>query len=338
VHVVKKIRFGVGIPTSRDGLMYPPGFCNKDSLVKITMLAEELEFDSVWGNDHVTTQHYLKNVKPKPNYYEVMTSLSYLAAKTQRIRLGTGVVPFPLRNCISLAKEAATLDNLSDGRFVLGLGIGAYREEFESIGGRGSRGQILDEGLRALNLLFSKDNATFEGKYIRFKQIDLNPKPVQKPFPIYVGGNAHEHLVRISKYARGWLPAIMPPDKLHDNLRELAMLLRQAGRTMDEVDIAMESAMALSSSYEEAKRIFVKSPMYNHIASLTRSTLKDLNLSDEDSIVKSNFVGTPEQISEFIDAYIKAGVTTLWFDFIGNAVDEVCNMMKYFAEEIVPSF
>jgi len=335
---MRRIKFGVGIPTARDGLMYPPGFCNKDSLVKITMLAEELEFDSVWGNDHVTTQSYLKNVKPKPNYYEVMTSLSYLAARTQKIRLGTGVVPFPLRNCINLAKEAATLDNLSDGRFVLGLGIGAYREEFESTGGCGNRGQILDEGLKALNLLFSEDNATFEGKYIRFKNIDLNPKPIQKPFPIYVGGNAHENLVRISKYARGWLPAIMPPDKLHDNLKELAILLRQNGRTIDEVDIAMESAMVLSSSYEEAKRIFIKSPMYKHIISLTRSTLKDLKLSDEDSIVKLNFVGTPEQISEYIDTYIKAGATTLWFDFIGDTLDEVRGMMKYFAKEIMPSF
>ncbi|MDG6934704.1 MAG: TIGR03619 family F420-dependent LLM class oxidoreductase [Nitrososphaerota archaeon] len=335
---MSKIRFGVGIPTSRDGLMYPPGFCSKESLVKITLLAEELGFDSVWGNDHITTQSYLKGIVPKPNYFEVMTSLAYLAAKTERVRLGTGVVPFPLRSCINLAKEAATLDNLSDGRFILGLGIGAYREEFESIGGRGNRGEILDEGLRALSILFTKDDASFEGKYFKFSHIDLNPKPLQKPFPIYVGGNAHEHLKRIAKYGRGWLPAIMPADKLHDSLEELATLLRQNGRTISEVDVAMEAAMSVSSTYENAKHAFMKSPMYEHIRSLSRSTLKEFDLGSEDSIVKSNFVGTPDVISETIDSYIKSGVTTLWFDFIGNTISEVISMMQFFAGEVMPSF
>ena len=152
------MNFGVAIPTCRDGLMYPPGFCNRKSLVAITTLAEDLGYHSVWGNDHITTQSYLKNVRPLPNYYEVLTSLSFLAAVTSKIKLGTGIVPLPLRNCVLLAKQAATLDNLSDGRLLLGVGIGAYREEFEAMIGRGRRGDILDEGLEALNLLFQENN------------------------------------------------------------------------------------------------------------------------------------------------------------------------------------
>lgn len=335
---MRKIRFGLGIPTSRDGLMYPPGFCGRESLVRLTQLAEELGFDSVWGNDHVTTQSYLKDVVPKPNYYEVMTSLAYLAAKTSTIKLGTGVVPLPLRSCINLAKEAATLDNLSEGRLLLGLGIGAYREEFESIGGTGNRGAILDEGLQALELLFSKNGATFNGNHIHFEDIDLNPKPLQKPLPIYVGGNAHQHLVRIARYAKGWLPAIMPADNLRASVEELGRLMNKSGRSISEIDVSMEAAMSLAPSSEEARRIFVKSPMYHHILSLGRSTLKASDLSSEELIMQSNFIGTPAQISEIIERYSRSGATTLWFDFMGDRLDDVCSMVKLFASEVLHSY
>jgi probable F420-dependent oxidoreductase len=332
------MNFGVAIPTCRDGLIYPPGFCNKNSLVTITKLAEDLGYHSVWGNDHITTQSYLKHVRPLPNYFEVLTSLSFLAAVTTKIKLGTGIVPLPLRNCVLLAKQAATLDNLSDGRLLLGVGIGAYREEFEAMIGRGRRGDMLDEGLEALNLLFQKNNASFSGKYVRFNGIDLNPKPIQKPLPIYVGGNSHEHLRRVAKFGRGWIPAAMPHEKLGQYVRELENLLRENHRSIDEVDISLEAGLVIGSTDEESGRAFMKSPMYKHIVSLKESTMKDQDVSKSDSILQTNFVGSAATLVKKVELYKESGVTTLWFDFIGDTLEDVTNSIRLFAKDVMASF
>jgi probable F420-dependent oxidoreductase len=332
------MNFGVGIPTARDGLMYPPGFCNKKSLVTVTKLAEDLGYHSVWGNDHVTTQSYLKNVRPLPNYYELLTSLSYLAAVTTKIKLGTGIIPVPLRSCVLLAKQAATVDNLSDGRLLLGLGIGAYREEFKAMNGEGRRGDILDENLEALNRLFQEDNVSFSGKYVRFKDIDLNPKPFQKPLPIYLGGNTHEHLHRVAKFGKGWIPAVMPLNRLTEYVRELATLLKDNHRSINEVDISLETALVISSTDEEARRVFMKSPMYKHIISLKDSTMKDEDFSRSDSILEANFVGSRKTLVKKVEQYKEGGITTLWFDFIGDKLEDVTSSIKQFAEDVMSSF
>ncbi|MDG6901642.1 MAG: LLM class flavin-dependent oxidoreductase [Nitrososphaerota archaeon] len=332
------MKFGVALPTSRDGLMYHPGFCNRDSMVQMTRLAEELGFESVWGNDHITTQAYLKQVRPLPNYYEVLTSLSYLAAVTNRIRLGTGIVPLPLRNPVILAKQSATLDNLSGGRHVLGVGIGAYREEFESIMGNGRRGDIFTEGLEAMKKLFEENDASYSGKYVRFHGIDLNPKPIQKPFPIYIGGNSHDHLRRIAKYGGGWLPAAMPVDQLAKFVEELKALIREEHRSMSEIDVAMETGLAVASSDDEAKKQFARSPMYKHLQSLKGSTLKDLDVSSSDRIFEVNFVGRPESLVRKVERYSASGATTLWFDFVGDSLEEVTSGMKRFAGDVMSSF
>ena len=332
------MKFGVALPTSRDGLMYRPGFCSRDSMVEMTRLAEELGFDSVWGNDHITTQAYLKQVRPLPNYYEVMISLSYLAAVTTRIRLGTGIVPLPIRNPVVLAKQASTLDNLSKGRHVLGVGIGAYREEFESMNGRGRRGDIFTEGIEAMRKLFEENDASYSGRYVEFHNIDLNPKPVQKPFPIYIGGNSHEHLLRIAKHGNGWLPAAMPAEQLSRFVGELRGMMAEEHRSMSEIDVAMESGLAVASTDDEAKRQFTKSPMFKHLQSLKGSTLKDLDVSKSDAILGVNFVGKPETLVKKIEEYSRSGATTLWFDFVGDSLKEVTDAMRRFASDVMGSF
>ncbi|MEM0074969.1 MAG: TIGR03619 family F420-dependent LLM class oxidoreductase [Conexivisphaerales archaeon] len=335
---MQKMRFGAAIPTARDGLMYPPGFCTPESLVSITKAAEEFNFESVWGNDHITTQAYLKDIRPKPNYYEVLTSLSYLAAITKKIKLGTGVIPLPLRNPVILAKQASTLDNLSGGRLLLGVGIGAYREEFESICGSGHRGSILTEGLEALNILFNSDVATYQGKYVRFKDIEINPKPIQKPVPIYVGGNSAEHLERVARFAKGWLPAAMPASVIGSYINNLKDILVRYKRSIAEVDVAMEAALSIDNSEQTAKKKFLASPMYHHLVSLKNSTLKQFDVSSPDFIIGSNFVGTADRIIDLIDNYARQGVTTLWFDFIGGNLSDVLESIELFAKEVMPSF
>ena len=129
-----KMRFSVGLPTGMEGLMYPIPFAGIQDLPLIARQAEALGYEGVWGNDHMNTQSYVRQAfAAPPNFWEVLITLTAVAAATSRLRIGTGVlVPAMRRDIVVLAKQIATLDHISDGRLYAGVGVGAYREEFES--------------------------------------------------------------------------------------------------------------------------------------------------------------------------------------------------------------
>src|SRR5580692_10978962 len=171
--------FSVGFPTGMEGLTYPIPFSNPEDLVRIAQHAEALGYHSVWGNDHMTTQHYVRAESPvPPRFWEPLVTYAYLAAHTKRLRFGTGVLVLPMRRDIVVtAKQIATLDHFSNGRVEIGVGIGAYREEFEALNpqARVHRGDMVVEGVTALRLLFSQRAASFDGKYYKFRDVELFP-------------------------------------------------------------------------------------------------------------------------------------------------------------------
>jgi len=331
------LKFGVGLSTCREGLFYPIGFASAENLRLVTERAETLGFDSVWGNDHITTQTYLKN-RGKPNFYEPLIVFSNLAASTKRVILGTGVIVAPIRNPVILAKQATTLDHVSGGRFILGVGLGAYREEFEAFGGKGSRGAILDESVEALRELFDKPVASYHGKHIQFSEIEMYPKPLRNPFPIYVGGNAPSVLKRIATYGNGWLPAAMTPQDLEKGMEQIREHAKTAKRNHVEIEVAPEAGCSISKDGVEARKNFFDSPMYHHLLSLQKSTLKDLKSFSQEELLKRNFVGNPSEIIKTIESYEKVGIQHLWFDFIAKTVEEKLERMELFAETVFPSF
>ena len=331
------MKFGVGLSTCREGLFYPIGFASAENLRLVTQRAETLGFDSVWGNDHITTQTYLKK-RGKPNFYEPLIVFSNLAASTKRVRLGTGVVVAPLRNPVILAKQATTLDHVSNGRFILGVGLGAYREEFEAFGGKGSRGPILDECVEALRELFDKPVASYHGKHIQFREIEMYPKPLQSPFPIYVGGNAPSVLKRIGLHGNGWLPAAMTPQDLAKGMEQIREHAKTAKRNPEAIEVAPEAGCSISEESSDARSNFFDSPMYHHLLSLQKSTLKDLKSFSQEELLKRNFVGNPTEIIERIESYEEAGIRHLWFDFIAQTLEEKLKRMELFAETVIPSF
>lgn len=127
----KKMCFSVGLPTGMEGLMYPIPFAGIEEMITIACQAEELGYDGVWGNDHMNTQIYVRQeFNTPPNYWEVLITLTVIAANTGRLKIGTGVlVPALRHDIVVLAKQIATLDHVSHGRLILGMGVGAYREE-----------------------------------------------------------------------------------------------------------------------------------------------------------------------------------------------------------------
>ena len=146
-----KANFGLGLATGTEGLMYPIPYSSARDVVDLSVYAEKLGFHSVWGNDHITTQNYVREEfdnKP-PRYYAPLLELAAIAERTTTLKLATALLVIPFRNPLVMAKEIATLDQLSGGRVMLGVGLGAYREEFEAEFGANAegmvRGEMLDE-------------------------------------------------------------------------------------------------------------------------------------------------------------------------------------------------
>lgn len=334
-----RLRFGVHIPTCIEGMMYPIPFARPADIVPTAVLAEQLGFDSVWGNDHMTTQRYVQREFPDPpNFYEPLIVFSHVAARTARIRLATGIIVLPMRTMPVLAKQVATLDQLSGGRVILGVGTGAYREEYEAVApdARGARrGEIVDEGIQALRLLFTERRATFHGHHVRFEGVECFPKPAQSPLPIYPGGNHPEVRRRAGQWGQGWMPAVLSPEEVARGVEDLRRHAERAGRDPAGIDIAPQLAVAIGRTREEALRRFHASQLYKHLESLKHSTLRDQTGGFE----HRNLLGSPAEICDRIRAYQRAGVTTLsGILFAVNTVAELHESMELFGREVIPQF
>lgn len=330
--------FSVGFPTGMEGLTYPIPFSDPESLVRIAKHAEALGYHSVWGNDHMTTQHYVRAEFPvPPRFWEPLVTYAFLAAHTTTLRFGTGVLVLPMRRDIVVtAKQIATLDHLSNGRVEIGVGVGAYREEFEALNpdSKTHRGDMVEEGVRALQLLFSERVASFDGTYYKFKDVELFPKPKQARLPIYFGGNNPAHLRRTAECADGWVPAGLPLDTLRRMVGELRQMTAAAGRDFSRIQIAPQYVVHLGRTQDKAVARYRESQMFKHFESLKKSTLKgQASLKSEDI----NLVGSVDTVVERAQALRDAGVTHfLGLFFAANSVGELMEQMQMFAEEVRP--
>lgn len=334
------VKFGVALPNCTEGLCYPTGFTNPEIVVRMARSAEELGFDSVWCNDHFTTQLYVRERWPDPpNYYEPLITLTAVASATRTVRVGTCVIVVPLREPVLLAKQAATLDVFSHGRFIFGVGVGAYREEFEATypDRKGvNRGALHEEGLEALTLLLNQRRASFKGRYIHFEDIELYPKPAQNPLPMWTSGNTRVAAERAGRWCQGWLPAVMPPGTLKeygDVLRESAV---RAGRDPSGIEIAPQIALCIGRTHEQAVEQFRSSWLYHHFLSLRESTFKNQDLSGVENI---NLIGTADEILEKLQTFIDAGCTSFpGLIMSTSTMDETIDQMQQFAERVLPHY
>jgi probable F420-dependent oxidoreductase len=333
------MRFGVHIPTCIEGMMYPVPFAKPSDILPTALLCEELGFDSVWGNDHMTTQRYVQQeFADPPNFFEPLITFSYCAAQTTRLRFATGIIVLPMRNMPVLAKQVATLDQLSGGRLILGVGAGAYREEYEALfpDARGvRRGTIVDEGMQALRLLFTERKATFRGSAVHFEEVECFPKPAQDPMPIYAGGNHPEVRRRAGQYGQGWMPAVLSPEEIARGIEDVHRAAAAAGRDGAAIDIAPQFAVSIGRTREEADRRFRGSQLFKHLESLKKSTLREQTGGFE----QRNLIGSPEEISERIRVYERAGVTTCsGMLFVAGSVAEMREAIELFGREVLPNF
>lgn len=274
----------------------------------------------MWANDHLLTPRFLRaGVAGPPNFYEPLVTLAHVAAVTQRIRLGTAVVALPLRDPQLLAKQAATLDALTGGRLVLGVGLGAYPEELaESQPARARRGRaaVFDEHLAALRDLLRRD--------------DRAPASVQRPIPVYIGGHGTQAIERAARFGQGWIPGWQPIAVVRERVALLRERLADAGRNARAVEIAPELSATIASRHEDAVRRYETSRFVRHRLS------RDRTGRDGGLMTASNLVGSADAIRERVAALAEAGVdhcATLAFP--AETVSELLEQWEQFATEVM---
>jgi len=202
---------------------FPPAPFDSEPIVHYAQAADRVGFESIFVPEHVAIPHDYQSRYPyrqegklpgddeDMNWPEPLLCLSYVAAVTKRIRLGTIVIILPLRHPLYIAKEMATLDVLSKGRAILGIGSGWLKEEFEALGlDFHVRGKRTDESIQAIRALWRDNPVSFSGQHFNFAPLKSFPKPLQpNGVPIFVGGNSRPALRRTARYGNGYIPVGM---------------------------------------------------------------------------------------------------------------------------------
>ena len=242
-------------------------------VVDLAVRAEELGYESVWASEHVFNVSYVYDRIGNRPYYEPLTMLTYVAANTTSIGLGTSVLVLPYHNPIRLAKVAATLDVLSKGRLMLGVGVGVIEEELEAMGSSfEDRGAISDETIAIMKELWTKEDPSFQGKYHRFSSMKFTPKPVQKPhIPIIIGGTSRAAIRRAARSGTTWHPTALAPQALAEGMDYLKEQAVKVGRDPSEISVSVSAAIGSTHNHnryslgEEPEEILERSQKYQEL-------------------------------------------------------------------------
>ncbi|ORA26307.1 LLM class F420-dependent oxidoreductase [Mycobacterium aquaticum] len=228
----------------------------RDGVLAVAQAAEACGFDSVWVADHVvipvtseTKYPYMDGGTPfEPNdgFLEAFTTLAIVAGATQRIRVGTSVLVMPMRDPVLTAKVTATLDVLSGGRLVLGIGTGWWREEFEALSatfeGRGSR---MDEQIQLMRALWTGRSVEFHGTHYDVRPVFCRPAPTRAGGPpILVGGMSTAAMRRAAHLGDGWHAVGASPERIVAEREKLAKFAEQAGRSIDQIPISVSTGVS----------------------------------------------------------------------------------------------
>ena len=330
------MKYSVCLATGYEGLAYPVNFCAPQDLVRQAQLAEKLGYDSVWGNDHITPPNYVRDhVKRSPNFYDVLITLAMIAQATTRLRVGTALLVMPNREPVYLAKQVATIDQMSGGRFILAVGLGAYREEFEAwVGNRypsAHRGEMMEEGLSIFRSLISDKVSSFNGKYYSYKDIEMFPKPKQDPFPLYIGGHNLKAVERAAAIGRGWLPGWRPLHEIEARIGTLREHAAAAGRNPKEIEIAPQFSLLVGKTQEAAEKTYMQSGLVAHRVSLAHTGRDPVHQ------VTANLVGSPQSIIDKIHRLEAMGVDHCAAMAVAvNTQAELLEQLHWFSEEVMP--
>lgn len=274
----------------------------------LTVRAEELGLDGIFTPDHIlappaTTRSY------GPNWPDPFALLAYLAGRTSRIQLGASAIVLPYRNPLVTAKAAATVDQVSKGRFIFGIGVGWDEEEFRNLAlPFHERGKLSDEYLRIITAAWSSDEPSFEGKYLRFAGAHFSPRPAQRPRPpIWAGGSpgtvSRVSVRRVAELCDAWHPLAVSLDDLERGIALVRDLASGFGRR-DEIQFAPRNLLNLTDGTGGSGR--------------------------------GSFEGSPDEVAADIRRAGAMGVDYLVFDFPNVDVPGLMRTVETFVNRVKP--
>lgn len=310
-----------GTPTF--GIPVPQVFMNGRpdmALVKNSLRrAEELGFESAWVQDQVAGQVPLM---------ESVSLLCYAAAVTERIRLGVSVIVFPIRNAVQLAKNFSSLDNMSNGRAILGIGLGpvfAGDHYFKIFGTRSDEAlRRFNEGLALMRALWSEERVDLDGEFYTLKQAAMEPKPIQQPLPVWFGGQHPKALRRAARIADGYMGA--GPTTTGDFALQIAQLkrfLEEQERDLDDFPISKRVYLAVDDDAERAKR---------GLDEFFQARYPWMIQSNPNFVADICAWGTPEQVADGLRPVLDAGAKMI----VMNPLWDYVEQMERLAEEVIP--
>jgi len=238
-----------------------------EPLLQVAQKAETLGYESLWIPEHLAVPVTMKTPYPYSAdgrfpggptvaLHDPFVALAFVASATKRIKLGTGVFVLPLRNALAVAKAVASLDVLSNGRLLFGVGIGWLEEEFDAVGmSFKDRAPRTREAIRMMKLLWTEETPHFEGRFHHFAPLGFSPKPVQKPHPpIIFGGESEPALKRAAQLGDGWYGAGHGPEGVRSKVARLRELMGQAGRDFSRMEITVGTAPGVTLDLDTVRR------------------------------------------------------------------------------------
>lgn len=285
------MKFGVFLPSH--GPAKSP-----EAVHQVARAAEKAGYDSLWAADHVLVHQRFSDFC----LIETFVTLGYVAAITETITLGTTVLVLPQRDPILAAKQAAAVDQYSDGRLILGLGVGWMDDEYRYLRTDFSkRGRMMDEWMDVMRVLWSEDEPSFQGEWIKFEESAFEPKPAQKGGPPYtIGGLSDAAIRRAATKASGWHPIQIEPEEVAAGVAKLRAWANGAPRT---------------------------------VVFHARTEIGD-QADPEVSILR----GSISEISDRIGRYAEAGVEHMLFDFNTTpTADAIQDQMERIASDVFPA-
>ena len=284
------------------------GLDDPDDVVNIGTTAEELGFDSVWVNHHILNVGYIFDRLGSKPYYDAITVLTWVAAHTERVRLGTTVLVLPYLNPLVLAKTLATLDVMSRGRLDVGVGVGALKPESDALGSvYGTRGRYTDESINIMRELWTSEDPEYDGEFYSFSEVKFSPKPAQKPGPpILVGGISRPALRRAATLGDGWHPLRPSMTELADNIQVIRRIAMEARRDPSEIEVSVRTELDVTDSPSDGEA--------------------------------STMIGTVDQLRSTIEQYEKLGVSELVLSVSTNDVDRILRTQDRFADLVIRGF
>jgi len=291
------VKFGYILPNYGDKI-------TPEQLLEISTACEEEGFDSVWATDHIIMPSTLR--EPYGELLEPLVTLTYVAARTEKLKLGTSCVVLAQRNPILVAKQAAALDVFSNGRVILGLGAGWAEQEFGFLNADfHGRGKVMDEGISLMKALWRDDVIDFEGDSFHVKDALFLPKPVKKDIPVWIGGNGPTAVRRTIRLGDGWHP--VGPDV--EDFRRGADEIRRSGKKIT-------LSMRMTTDVRKKRDLYV-------------------GVNKEKRVAVS---GTSGEIRKEIDAYAEAGLEYYCASINHPAAADILADLRKFSSDVLRSY